>query len=53
MVVRGDDVVCLSDDDGLNHINTLLWIRRFGREKSVVEPCVWSLGRSNWALLGH
>ena len=24
MVVHGDDFVCLSDDDGLNHIDTLL-----------------------------
>ena len=51
--VHGDDFVCLSDDDGLKHIDSLLeiqihserhgnnWIRGFGREKpSVVELCV-------------
>ena len=55
MAVQGDDSVCLSDDDGLNHIDSLLkskydserhgntWIRRFRREKpSVVEQCVQS-----------
>ena len=37
--------VCLSDDDGLKHIDSLLkskhtWIRRLRREKpSVVESC--------------
>ena len=42
MAVHGDDFVCLSDDDGLKHIDSLLnskihsarhgntWIRRFG-----------------------
>ena len=53
MAMHGGDFVCLSDDDGLIHIDTLHnskihserhgnnWIRRFGCEKSsVVEPCV-------------
>ena len=45
MTVHGDDFVCLSDDDGLKHIDSLLkskytWIRRLRREKpSVVESC--------------
>ena len=43
--MHGDDFVCLSDDDGLKHIDSLLkskytWIRRLRREKpSVVESC--------------
>ena len=52
MTVHGDDFVCLSDDDELNHMNSFLkgytmkrhgntCIRRFACEaSSVVEPCV-------------
>ena len=53
--VHGDDFVCLSDDDGLKHVDSLLkskytakengntWIQRFRREKhSVVESCFQS-----------
>ena len=48
MAVHDDDFVCLSDDDGLKHIDTLLkskyttkdmgnsWIRRFRREKKLL-----------------
>ena len=55
MAVHGDDCVCLSDDDGLKHIDSLPktkhtakdtgnpGIRRLRREKlSVLESCVWS-----------
>ena len=46
MTVHGDDFACLSDDDGLKHIDSLLKSTHTGferREKpSVVEPCVWS-----------
>ena len=64
MAVRGDDFVWLSDESGLNYIDSLLkskilskrhgntWIRRFRREDpSVVEPCVQSQDRSNWTFL--
>ena len=53
MAVHDDDCVCLSDDDGLKHIDSLLkihihserrgnnWIRRFRCEKpAVVKSCV-------------
>ena len=53
MTVHGDDFVCLSDDDGLKHIDKLLkskyitkdmgtlGFEQSGRDKSsVVEPCV-------------
>ena len=66
MAVHGDDSVCLSDDDGLKHIDKTsqiqihserhgnTWIRRFRREKSsVFEPSVWSWERSNWIVLGY
>ena len=57
MAVHGDEFVCLSEDDGLKHIDSLLkiqiqserhgntGIRRFRRDKpSVVESCVQSWG---------
>ena len=46
MAVHGDDFVCLSDDDGLKHIDSLLkskyaakdkGIRGFRREKSLLS----------------
>ena len=56
-MAHDDNFVCLPDDDGLKHIDSLLkpqihskrhgntWIRRFRREKpSVVESCVLELG---------
>ena len=46
MTVHSDDYACLSDDDGLKHIDSLLKSKYTGferREKpSVVEPFVWS-----------
>ena len=55
MVVRGDDVVCLSDDDGLNHIDTLTLDLGDSDAKSLLLLNrvfgVWD--RSNWAVLGH
>ena len=55
MAVHDDDFVCLCEEDGLNHIGSLLKsyatakiianvkVRRFGCEtSSVVEPCVQS-----------
>ena len=50
--MHADDFVCLSDDDGLKHIdNGNTGIRTFRREKySVVEPCVWSWDRSHWTV---
>ena len=66
MAVHGDDFVCLSDDDGRKHSDSLLksthtnkrhgntWIRRFGCEKSsVVETSVQSWDRTNWTILGN
>ena len=66
IAVHGDDFVCLSDDDGLKHIDSLLkskytakdmgstWIRRFRHEKSaVVESSIQTWSRSNWTVPGH
>ena len=56
MAVRGDDIVCLSDDDGLKHIDNLLkskytakkygntWIRRLRRESFMLLNRVFRVG---------
>ena len=63
--MNGDDFVCLSHEDGLNHIDSLLkskhskrhegaGIRRFGCEaSSVVETCFQGWDRSNSTILGN
>ena len=57
MAVHGDDIACLSDDDGLKHIDSLLKSKYTAKDMgtlgfedsdvkklSVAEPCVQELG---------
>ena len=66
MAVHGNDIVCLSNDDGLIHNDKTSQvqtnserhencnIRRVRRKKpAVVEPCVTGWDRSDWTVLGH
>ena len=60
MAVHGDDSVCLSDVDGLKHIDSLLkskhtakdmgTLRFEGSDSSVVESCIQGWSWSNWTV---
>ena len=64
MALHGDDFACLSDEDGLSHINPLLeseyTAKGMGtpgfqdsdaKRLPVVEPCVSCRDRSKWTVL--
>ena len=65
--MHGDDFVCLSDDDGLKHIDSLLKSKYTAKAMgtlgfedsdvksllSVVESCIQSWSWSNWTVLGY
>ena len=66
VTVHGDDFVCLADEDGLTHIDSLLESKYAAKDMGslglkdsdatrllLVQPCVHSWDRSKWTTLGH